>query len=67
MNTKPRSFRLSKKALDTLAQLSKDFEISENKTIEILLTEAGHIDGSGTPRPLAQNVIKQHFISKISQ
>ena len=62
MNSTPRSFRLSKQAQETLKNLAEDFNLSENKVVEILLTFSQI--GSG-PNHSAWDLVNRYFMSKI--
>ena len=62
--TSPRSFRLSQEAADNLALLAKDYGISENKIVNLLLTEKSWQQYMENPT-IAAEIVEKYYTNKV--
>jgi len=59
--TNPKSFRLNKDAQENLTRLSKQFDLSESKIINLLLTETSHKSGLTFGNSEAELILREYF------
>ena len=64
MTTSPKSFRLTRKAQENLAELTERYELSEGRIINLLLTETFVKSGMDFGKLYAEVALNSYFLNK---